>query len=88
MTPRLTADLDAALQREGSPLHVVGADAQTEYVIISSEQFERLRALFDQGALSEPEQTELLRSAGERAGWDDPEMNVYDNYDAHRPAAT
>ncbi|MFV0443930.1 MAG: hypothetical protein ACK5Q5_10195, partial [Planctomycetaceae bacterium] len=72
------------LQREGSPLRVVGADDLTEYVIISSEQFERLRALFDQGSLSHTEQGELLRAAGKRAGWDDPEMDAYDNFDSHR----
>jgi hypothetical protein len=31
--------------------------------------------------LTPEEQIILLASSGNRAGWDDPEMDAYDNYD-------
>ena len=55
------------------------------YVLIADEQFDRLRSLLDMDPLSLDQQRIALCNAGLRAGWDDPEMDVYDNYDAHRP---
>jgi len=88
MTPKLTHDLDDAIRQQGSPLYVVGADDKSRYVIITDEQFEKFRALFDQDRFSHSEQREVLRRNGERAGWDDPEMDAYDDYDAHHPTAS
>ena len=87
MTPKLTTELDEAVRAHGSPCPVVGADNQTQYVIISTEQFELYRQLFEQGKLTEDEQRSALRHNGQRAGWDDPEMDAYDNYDQRRPAS-
>ena len=42
----------------------------------------------DQDRFSHSEQREVLRRNGERAGWDDPEMDAYDDYDAHHPTAS
>lgn len=61
------------------PVSLRGADNQTQYVIISTEQFEQYRQLFDQGTLTEDEQRSALQHNGQRAGWDDPEMDAYDN---------
>ncbi len=86
MPPRLPADLDQALRTEGIPLRVVGVDGRCEYVILTSEQFERVRTIFEPARLSDQEQQNLLRTAGLRAGWDDAEMDAYDNYDTHHSA--
>src|SRR5712691_9831059 len=62
-------------------------DSQTgrEYVIVPAEIYDRLRALlYDDGDWTPAEQLELLAESGKRAGWDDPEMDVYDNYDENR----
>lgn len=87
MTPRLTADLDAALQQQGSPLCVTGADERTEYVILTRTQFEQLRSLFDDAAFEIEETYAAQSAAAGVAGWDDPEMDVYDAYDSHQPRA-
>ena len=86
MTAKLSPELEQALSAHGSPCPVVGTDEQTRYVIISAEQFEAYRRLFDQEPLSIDEQKALLTQNGKKAGWDDPEMVAYDNYDASRSA--
>lgn len=81
MTLKLTAELDLAVREQGVPLRVVGADDRTTYVIVTGEQFDQLRAILDQEPPTLDEQRELLRRAGERAGWDDPQMDVYNRLD-------
>ena len=50
--------------------------------------FERLKQLlYDDRDLTPQEQLGLLAESGNRAGWDDPEMDVYDNYDENRQTA-
>jgi hypothetical protein len=39
---------------------------------------------YDDSPLTEEEQRELLIQAGLRAGWDDPEMDVYNDLDPRR----
>lgn len=60
------------------------ADRETgkEYVILPAEVFERWkRLLYDDGDWTPEEQLRLLAESGQRAGWGDPAMDVYDNYD-------
>jgi hypothetical protein len=84
MTPTLPIELLTALENSGdAPLRVVNPHTQKVYVLIASEQFDRLNSLLDLSPLSLDEQSRAIRDAGDRAGWNDPEMDVYDNYDAH-----
>lgn len=55
-------------------------DPQTRqtYVLVNEETYERIQALLTPDRLSLTEQRGLLAAAGRRAGWDDPEMDVYD----------
>ena len=47
--------------------------------------YDRLKKLvMDDGDWTPEEQLRLLADSGKRAGWDDPEMDVYDNYDENR----
>jgi hypothetical protein len=84
MTAKLNEELQRALQQRGDgPVEVVDPGTSKIYVIIAREQYERLKPLFEEDPLSKEEQRALLRRAGERAGWDDPEMDAYDHYDEH-----
>jgi len=47
-------------------------------VLVREDVFHRIRDLLVPERLSAPEQRFALRAAGLRAGWDDPEMDVYD----------
>jgi hypothetical protein len=84
MPPRLPAELDSAIKTQGIPLRVVGVDGQGEYIILTGEQYDRIRVLVERGDMTDEEQRSLLRHAGERAGWNDAEMDAYDQYDANR----
>ena len=85
MTP-LPSELQDMVEQSGDiPVRVVDPRTQRVYVLIADEQFDRLRSLLDTGPLSLDQQRVALRDAGQRAGWDDPEMDAYDHYDTHQP---
>jgi hypothetical protein len=55
----------------------VRADGK-EYVVISRELYDRLKGLaYDDSPLTPEEQEAACSHAGEPAGWDDPELDVY-----------
>lgn len=82
----LPLELQDMVEHSGdTPVRVVDPRTQRVYVLVANEQFDRLRSLLDMEPLSLDQQRMALVDAGQRAGWDDPEMDVYDNYDAHKP---
>ena len=57
-----------------------------EYVLVAREIYDRARPLdYNDSPLSEAEQVAALAHAGKLAGWDDPEMDVYNDLDPRRP---
>jgi len=84
MTAKLSDELRREIEQHGDqPIEVVDPGTNKVYFLIAREQYDRLKPLFEEEPLSEQEQRELLRRAGARAGWDDPEMDAYDRYDEH-----
>lgn len=80
MTVKLTAEQHEAICREdGKLVRAIDEAANTSYVLVPEEVFERVRTLFDDSSRSEAEQRFHLREMGRRAGWDDPEMDVYND---------
>lgn len=57
---------------------VIDPETKKIYVLVSEEAYERMQALLAPERLPKSEQQGLLRAAGFRAGWDDPEMEIYD----------
>jgi hypothetical protein len=51
-------------------------------VVLRADLFERVRRVleYDDATWTPEEQAALLRSFGEKAGWDDPELDVYEEY--------
>jgi hypothetical protein len=83
--PTLPPELRQALdEHPDAPVRLVDERTNTEYVLLNAAVYERVRALFEEVPLTVPEQVALLRAAGDRAGWDDPEMDVYDNFRGSR----
>ncbi len=82
---KLSLELREAVSRQpGRPLTVEDDQTHLRYVLLPYALFERVQALFsdDRSPISE---TYAAQSAvAGAAGWDDPEMDLYDNYDAHR----
>jgi hypothetical protein len=78
----LTPELRQALRDAGDePVAVLDPQTHERYILLRAEAYERLQVLFEHGSLSKGEQQSLLGQAGKRAGWDDPEMDIYNQLD-------
>jgi hypothetical protein len=67
------------------PLRLLDPRTQECYVLVKAEVFDRLgQLLFEDALPSEDEKRQQLAASGERAGWTDPEMDVYASYDENR----
>ncbi len=64
--------------RDGEPLQFTEDD--TNFVLMRADLYERLKAQFDDNPLTSDERLRLLQAFGKRAGWEDPEMDVYEVY--------
>ena len=58
----------------------------SEYALLPESHYERFKAFFEDAPLSPAEREALFRAFGERAGWNDPEMNEYDTLPPGRDA--
>lgn len=69
---------------QGQPVSVL--IDETECVLVRSDVYlDRTSSAKDaDGPLSSDQRLFLLREAGQRAGWEDPEMAVYDDLDPRR----
>jgi hypothetical protein len=72
----LTAEQVQAVQK-GAPVRL-SDPALGEYVVIRADIFQAL--VYDDGALTKNERGYLFREFGRRARWDDPELDVYEEY--------
>ena len=78
----LTPELRKAILDSGDqPVDVFDPQTQQRYVLLRAEAYERLQLLLEQKPLSQEEQRRLLSMAGKHAGWDDPEMDIYNDLD-------
>ena len=78
----LTKELKRALKcSQEDPVRLVDPETKAEYVVLPVETFELMRKgrYYDDGPITEAEQTALLVEMGLSIGWDDPEMDVYND---------
>ena len=83
----LTKELKKALKcSQEDPVRLVDPETKMEYVVLPVEIYELMRKgrYYDDGPITEEEETALLIEFGLRAGWDDPEMDVYNDLDPRR----
>jgi hypothetical protein len=86
MTPKLSDEQRSALeQHAGQPVFVVDPVKHLEYVLIPAEIFERVRALLGTEEFDIRETYAAQEQALGTAGWNDPAMDAYNDYDSHRP---
>jgi len=70
---------------QGKPVRLADPETHAEYVILPAEVYEQIQGLFYDGApLTNDERRNLLIKAGLRAGWDDPEMDIYNELEPRR----
>lgn len=85
MPIHLTDDQWSQVGRLGeTPIRVCDPAQQATFVLLRAEVYERFKSLFEDDPVTERERLFQLRQFGERAGWDDPEMDVYDDLDPRR----
>jgi hypothetical protein len=84
MTPKLSDDLRQAFEeRGGAPLYLADA-MNNRYVLVRADQFEKVKALIE-GEDFDPREMYPLIDEVMKEDWDDPAMDIYNDYDAHRP---
>jgi hypothetical protein len=66
------------------PVRVSDPAQSTTFVLVRAELYERLKSLFEEDPVTERERLFQLEQFGKRAGWDDPEMDVYNDLDPRR----
>lgn len=85
MPIRLTEQQWADVQKEPEvPVRVNDPAEGAAFVLIRAEVYERFKAMFEDDPVTEQERRYMLEQFGRRAGWDDPEMDVYDELDPRR----
>ncbi len=76
----LSLDQQQALEK-GEPVRTVEPTTALECVILRADVFDRLKTfVYNDGPLSEAERLAAIQYAGQKAGWDDPELDVYEEY--------
>lgn len=69
--------LAAAVQGQAVTFQAGG----TDFVILRSDVYDRVRAiLYEDAPLNEAQRLAAIHAAGARADWDDPELDVYEQF--------
>jgi hypothetical protein len=86
MTTKLPDDLAQAIEKEGgSPVRLVDAATNIHYVLMRADQYEKLSfRVFEREEFDARELYPLMARSAASAGWDDPDMDAYNDYDAHK----
>ncbi len=84
MTIQLTEEQWANIQRDEFPVRVSDPAQNAAFVLVRADVYERFKSLFEEDPVSEQERLFQLQQFGKRAGWDDPEMDIYDELDPRR----
>jgi hypothetical protein len=85
MRIELTEDQSKAIEQAAdTPLSVTDPRTRKTYVLVTFDVFERLKTLVGdaEGTLSDTYRAQV--DSAMKAGWDDPAMDDYNDYDAHR----
>ncbi len=83
----ISEELRQAVQDSKDNLvRLVDPETNAEYVVLPAETFVQLREglFYDDSPLTEEERSALLVELGLSIGWDDPEMDVYNELDPRR----
>jgi hypothetical protein len=81
MTVELSSELRSAIDNVGTPLKLVDPRSGGVYVLVNEKAYERVQSLLA-GELAETYPAQI--ESAMRAGWGDPVMDEYDDYDRRR----
>jgi hypothetical protein len=74
----------AVAAHPGEPIELVDETSQARYVLLPGEQFDRIKALVTSEEFDIRESYAAQNATLAAAGWDDPELDIYNDYDANR----
>jgi hypothetical protein len=84
MSLSLTAEQRRALaDHPGEPVEFIDEASQARFVLLPAEQFDRIKALLTTDELDIRETYAAQSAALAAAGWDDPGLDIYNDYDAN-----
>jgi hypothetical protein len=84
MTPKLSTELRAALQeQQGLPLTVEDEVTHLHYVLLPLALFQRMQTPLSRTEIDVNSAASEQSIVAGIAGWNDPAMDVYDQYDVH-----
>jgi hypothetical protein len=86
MPIELTPDQWATVRVDEQPVRVSDPSHSAMFVLVKVEVYERFKSLFEEDPAAAEERLSQLQQFGRRAGWDDAEMDVYDDLDPRRPS--
>lgn len=85
MSITLSAEQRQAIaDHPGEPVELIDEVSQARFVLLPAEQFDRIKALLSTDEFDVRESYAAQSAALAAAGWDDPELDIYNDYDAHR----
>ena len=77
---------EAIKQHPGTPVYVVDVETQATYVLLPADTYQQVRTLLGEEPFDIRE-TYPAQDAALSKVWDDPELDVYQDYDSHeRPS--
>ncbi len=68
---------------KGQPVRLTDPKTHVEYIVLPAKIFDQMK-LYDDTPLRDDEMQNLLIRAGLRAGWDEEEMDIYNELDPRR----
>lgn len=82
----LPKDIQEAVRTsKDQPIRLTDPETNSEYVLLPAELYDQARELFyEHSTLTQDEKSRLMLQAGLRAGWDDPDLDVYNDMDPRR----
>lgn len=85
MTPKLSDEQRLAINDASErPVVVVDDTTQRRYVLVPEDTYARLQAVVTSGVLDIRETYAAQEQAALAAGWNDPALDAYNDYDTHR----
>lgn len=69
----------------GTPAYIVDPRTKATFVLLSTAQYDKFRALLNDEQLDISQAYPLMDEVARSEGWDDPEMDVYDQFAGPQP---
>ena len=75
----ITPEIRKAIEQAGEqPVRLADPETNLVYIVVRAEVYERMRASYDDGDIQDA--YPLMNQVAAREGWDDPSMDIYDEY--------